>query len=191
MDCFDVSIALHTLIGASLIVAGSNLMMHFGKVARGYGAYCFAFGYFILGLAAAGQNVGGYDVRSRRYLLGVGSAVAIVAGTFMMYYHVQEKVKTMMQNGNVLTDSIVKSIPMIDNLLIYAGFAGLVLTMALRDDGGFNMVKAALAVGAFMVIGYTKGKMLEALVNGQNVQKQQIAHLLSYGLLVLAVAYSC
>ena len=186
-----MSLALHTLIGASLIIAGSNLMMHFGKVARGYGAYCFAFGYFILGLAVAGQNVGAYDVRSRRYLLGVGSAVAIVAGTFMTYYHIQEKIKAMMQSNTVVSESIIKTIPVIDDVLIYAGFAGLVLAMALRDDGSFNIVKASLAVGAFMVIGYTKAKMLEALVNGQDTQKQQVAHLLSWGLLVLAVAYSC
>lgn len=195
MECFDVPLALHALIGASLIVAGANLMMHVGRVARGYGAYCFAFGYFILGLAAAGRDVGDFDVNSRRYLLGVGSAIAIVAGTFMMYYHVQDRVrqalKGQMAGYPAVRQDIIKSIPIIDHVLIYAGFAGLVMTVALREDNSFNLVKAALAVGAFLVIGYTKNKMLEALVNGQDVQKHQIAHLLSWGLLILAIAYSC
>ena len=195
MECFDVSLALHALIGASLIVAGANLMMHVGRVTRGYGAYCFAFGYFILGLAAAGRDVGNFDVRSRRYLLGVGSAIAVVAGTFMMYYHVQERVRNALKghlSGHpTVREDIIKSIPIIDHVLVYAGFAGLVLTMALREDNSFNVVKGALAVGAFAVIAYTKNKMLEALVQGEDVQKHQIAHLLSWGLLVLAVAYSC
>ena len=195
MECFDVSLALHALIGASLIVAGANLMMHVGRVARGYGAYCFALGYLILGLAASGRDIGNFDASSRRYLLGVGSAIAIVAGTFMMYYHVQDRVRQVLKGRLAghpeVSEDIIKSIPVIDHVLIYAGFAGLVLTIALREDNSFNLVKAAMAVGAFMVIGYTKNKMLEALVNGQDVQKHQIAHLLSWGLLILAIAYSC
>nr|QBK87990.1 MAG: hypothetical protein LCMAC202_03510 [Marseillevirus LCMAC202] len=194
MECFDVPLALHSLIGISLIIAGTNLMMHVGRVARGYGAYCFAFGYFILGLAAAGRDVGNIDVKSRRYLLGVGSAIAVVAGTFMMYYHVQDRVRQALKGqmaGNTVRKDIIKSIPIIDHVLIYAGFAGLVLTIALREDNSFNLVKGALAIGAFLVIGYTKNKMLEAIVNGQDVQKHQIAHILSWGLLVLAIAYSC
>ena len=195
MECFDVPLALHALIGASLIVAGANLMTNANRVARGYGAYCFAFGYYILGLAAAGRNISDFDLQSRRYLLGVGSAIAIVAGTFMMYYHVQERVrqalKGRMEGTPMIREDIIKSIPIIDHVLIYAGFAGLVLTVALREDNSFNLVKAALAVGAFMVIGYTKNKMLDAMVNGQDAQKHQIAHILSWGLLVLALSYSC
>nr|QBK87126.1 MAG: hypothetical protein LCMAC201_00280 [Marseillevirus LCMAC201] len=191
MDCIDISLGLHAVIGVSLIVAGTNLMMNVGRVSRAFGAYCFTFGYFILGLAASGSDVGDFNVQSRRYLLGIGSAIAIVAGTFMMYYHVQERVRQALQNGNAVRESIIKSIPMIDNVLIYAGFAGLVLTIALREDNSFNLVKASLALGAFLVIGYTKNQMLEAIVNGQNVQKHQIAHILSWGLLVLAISYSC
>ncbi len=195
MECFYVSLALHALIGASLVIAGSHLMMHVGRVARGYGAYCFAFGYFILGLAASGHDVGNFDIRSRRYMLGVASAVAIVAGTFMMYYHVQESVhqamKGQMAGYPIERRDIIKSIPIIDHILIYAGFAGLVLTISLREDNTFNLVKAALAIGAFLVIGYTKNKMLEAVINGQDIEKHQLAHLLSWGLLVLAIAYSC
>ena len=191
MECFDIPLALHTLVGVSLIVAGTNLMMHVGRVTRGYGAYCFAFGYFILGVAASGRDLGTFT-QSRRFLLGVGSAIAIVAGTFMLYFHIQALVRQTV-TGRLPTASkdIIKSIPIIDHILIYAGFAGLVLAIALRDDNSFNLVKATLAVGAFLVIGYTKTKMLEALVQGQNVQRQQIAHILSWGLLVLAVAYSC
>lgn len=195
MECFDVSIALHALIGVSLIVAGANLMMHVGRVARGYGAYCFAFGYFILGLSAAGRDVGTFDPKSRRFLLGVGSALAVVAGTFMMYYHVQDRVSKVLEgrfsNLPAVKENILKSIPIIDNILIYAGFAGLVLTISIREDNSFNMIKAVLAIGAFLVIGYTQNKLMEAVVNGQDIQRQQIAHLLSWGLLVLAVAYSC
>ncbi len=195
MECFDVTLSLHALIGASLIVAGANLMMRLDRVSRGYGAYCFAFGYFILGLAAAGRNVGNIDLASRRYMLGLASAIAIVAGTFMMYYHVQERVRAVMkgrmEGAPALREGILKSIPLIDNVLIYAGFAGLVLTVGLREDNSFNMVKGALALGALLVIGYTKNRMLEAVVNGQNVEKHQVAHILSWGLLVLAIAYNC
>ena len=195
MECFDITLALHAVIGASLIVAGANLMMHVGRVARGYGAYCFAFGYFILGLSAAGRDVGNFDVTSRRYMLGVASAIAIVAGTFMMYYHVQDRarqaIKGHMAGYPTVRKDIIKSIPIIDHILIYAGFAGLVLTISLKEDNSFNLVKCALAVGAFLVIGYTKNKMLEAMVNGKDVEKHQVAHILSWGLLVLAIAYSC
>lgn len=195
MDCFDVSLALHALIGASLIVAGANLMMQVGRVSRGYGAYCFALGYFILGLSAAGSDVGDFDVKSRRYLLGLGSAIAIVAGTFMMYYHVQERIKQALKGHlaglPVLREDIIKSIPIIYHILIYVGFAGLVVTVGLDENNGFNYVKAGLALGAMLVIGYTKNKMLEAVVNNQNVQRHQIAHILSWGLLVLAISYEC
>lgn len=191
MECFDTSLALHALIGASLIVAGANLMMHVGRVARGYGAYCFALGYFVLGLSAAGRDVGSFDIQSRKYILGLSSAVAIVAGTFMMYYHVQERVQQALQGYPTLSEDIVKSIPVIDNILIYGGFVGLVLTMSIGDDNSVNYVKGALALGALAVIGYTKNKMLQALLDGQDVEKHQLAHLLSWGLLVLAVAYSC
>ncbi len=194
MECFDIPLALHTLVGVSLIVAGTNLMMHVGRVTRGYGAYCFAFGYFILGVAASGHDLGTFT-QGRRFLLGVGSAIAVVAGTFMMYYHVQDLVRRSvtgrLSGYPAASKDIIKSVPILDHILIYAGFAGLVLAIALRNDNSFNLVKAALAVGAFLVIGYTMTKMIEALVQGQNVQRQQIAHILSWGLLVLAVAYSC
>lgn len=195
MDCFDLSLAMHAMIGASLIVAGSYLMLNVGKVARGYGAYCFALGYFILGVSASGRDVADFDFSSRRYILGLGSVTAIVAGTFMMYYHVQDRVSQLLQDRMTgyptIRDDIVKSIPIIDNILIYGGFAGLVLAISLRDDNSFNLVKAGLAVGAFAVIGYTKNKMIESMVSGKDVQKHQLAHLLSWGLLVLAVAYTC
>lgn len=191
MECFDVSLSIHALIGASLVVAGANLMMHVGRVARGYGAYCFALGYFVLGLSAAGRDVGSFDVQSRKYILGLASAVAIVAGTFMMYYHVQERLQQLMQNPGMIQENIIKSIPIIDHILIYGGFAGLVVTMALGDNNTVNYVKGGLGIGALAVIGYTKNRMLQALIDGQNVEKHQLAHLLSWGLLVLAIAYSC
>ena len=191
MECFDVSLSIHALIGASLIVAGANLMMHVGRVARGYGAYCFALGYFVLGLSAAGRDVGSFDIQSRKYILGLASAVAIVAGTFMMYYHVQERLQQLMQNPGLIQENIIKSIPIIDHILIYGGFAGLVVTMALGDNNEINYIKGGLGVGALAVIGYTKNRMLQALIDGQNVEKHQLAHLLSWGLLVLAIAYSC
>lgn len=192
MECFDVPLAMHALVGSSLVVAGANLMMHVNGVTRGYGAYCFAFGYFLLGLAAAGRDFGSPDFTDRRYLLGVGSAIAVVAGTFMMYYHLQDRVRKML-SGQLpqLSMGIVSAIPIVDHILIYAGYAGLVLSVAMRSDGSFNMVKGGLALGAFVVIGYTKNKMVEAVMEGKNVQKHQIAHILSWLLLVLAIAYSC
>lgn len=195
MECVDVPLALHALIGATLIVAGSNLMMSVASVARGFGAYCFAFGYFILGMSASGRDVGNFDVKNHRYLLGLGSAVAIVAGTFMMYYHVEDRVRQMlkgqMEGVPQVRENIIKSIPIIDHILIYAGYAGLALTISMDDNKHINPVKAGLAVGAFMVIGYTKTKMINAMADGQNIQKHQIAHILSWGLLIMAIAYSC
>ena len=194
MECFDVSLALNSLVGASLVVAGSKLMMHPGRVARGYGAYCFALGFLILGLAAAGQGVGEFDLRSRRYLIGVGSAAAVVAGTFMMYYHVQENVhRALMGHADPahLGEAVVKSIPVIDHVLIYGGYAGLVVAAGMSDYGDFNFVKAGLVLAALVVIGYTKGKMLEAVASGQDAEKHQVGHLLSWGLLVLALGYNC
>jgi len=196
MDCFDSSLAMYALIGVSLIIAGAKLMMHVGRVTRGYGAYCFAFGFLIIGLAAGGRrSLLAYDLRSRRYLLGVGSAIAVVAGTFMMYYHVQDRVSKLLKNRldgvPQVRDDIIKSIPIIDHVLIYAGYAGLVLTIALRDDNSFSVVRALLALGAFMVIGYTKNKLLEATVKGEKIENHQLAYILSHGLLVLAIAYRC
>lgn len=195
MDCFDVSLAVHSLIGISLIVSGSYLMIHNSRFARGYGAFCFALGYFILGLAASGQNVDTINFASRRYLIGIGSIVAIVAGTFMMYYHVQERVasflKNRLENHPTIREDIINSIPVIDHVLIYAGFAGLVLTISLENNNTFNAVKAVLAVGALLAISYTKNRMLQAMVSGQDVQQNQLAHLFSWGLLVIAIAYIC
>jgi hypothetical protein len=197
MECFDVPMALHALIGCSLIVAGANLMMQIGTVLRAFGAYCFAFGYFLLGLAASGYNIGDFNLTSRRYLLGVGSALAIVAGTLLMYYHIQVLIRQAIQGQlssdeiGVISKDVITAIPVFDHVLIYAGFAGLVLTVALRDDNSFNMTKAGLALVALLVIGFTKNKMLQAVINGQDVQKTMIAHILSWGLLILAIAYSC
>lgn len=195
MDCLDVHLSLHALLGASLVLAGANLMMHSGSVIRGYGAYCFALGYLILGLCAAGHHLGDVELRSRRYLLGVASAVAVVVGTFMTYYHLQERVHALVvksENGEDVTDADVASdVPMLDHVLVYGGMAGLVLTAALHDNGHVDYVKGGLVAGALAVIGYTKNSMLRAVVSGENVERSQTAHILSWGLLVLALAYRC
>lgn len=192
-DCLNVQNSLHALIGASLIVAGSNLMMQPTRLTRGYGAYCFAFGYLILGLSAVDRDVGTFDMTSRRYLLGVGSVVAIVAGTFMMYYHVQDRVRGILQGRlpQAPADVIIKSVPVIDNLLIYVGYAGLVASIAIREDMSVNLTKGAMALVALLVIGYTKTNMLRAAVDGVELEKHQILHLLSWGLLILAIGYKC
>lgn len=193
LDCIDIPNSLHALIGVSLILAGSNLMMQANRIPRGYGSYCFALGYLILGLSAVDRDVGTLDLTSRRYLLGVGSIVAIVAGTFMMYYHVQDRVRDMLKNGlpQLSTDAIVKSIPVIDNVLVYLGYAGLVVAIAMREDMTFNLVKGAMALVALLVIGYTKTNMLQASINGVELEKHQLSHFLSWGLLILAIGYSC
>jgi hypothetical protein len=170
-------------------------MTHYSSISRGYGAYCFAFGYFILCLAAAGRDVTTYDSASRRYMLGLASAISIVAGTFLMYFHIQSKIAALLANPLAdlpqLSDSITKSVPIIDHVLIYAGFIGLIVTIAMREDGTYNLTRGGLALGAFLVIGYTKTKLIDALVQGKDLQKYQAAHLLSWGLLVMAIAYSC
>ena len=197
MECVDVSLALHALVGVSLVVAGANLMTHMGQFARGFGAYCFALGYLMLGSAASGRNFGEVNLQNRRYLIGVGSAAAIIAGTFLMYYHVQDLLTKLLKGGRLeedlpqVTADILKSIPLVYQLLIYAGFAGLVLTIAMREDGTFNMVKGALALGSFLVVGYTRNELLKAMVHGADLEKNQVAHMLSMGLLVLAIAYNC
>jgi hypothetical protein len=170
-------------------------MMQSGKVARGFGAYCFAFGYLILGLAASGSDIATVDVKSRRYLLGIGSAIAVVAGTLMMYYHLQERVRHVLQNrmeGHpMVRQDILKSVPLLHHMLVYGGFVGLAMTIALREDDSLDMTKMALSVGALAVIGYTKDQMLKAAVSGVDLQKHQFAHVLSWGLLVLAIGYKC
>ena len=195
MECFDVSNAMHALVGASLIVAGSMLMTQSDKVGRGFGAYAFAFGYLLLGLAASGQTVGKIDVKSRRYMLGIASVIAIVAGHFMVQYHVQDAVskavKDHMAGYPVLQEDIIRSIPVIDNVLIYAGYAGLIATIAMKKDGSFDLVKGALALGAVLVMGYTRDRYVKAMVSGESVDNHKIAHILSYGLLVLAISYKC
>ena len=47
MQCFDMMNTFHALVGVSLIIAGTHLMTNVGRVIRGYGSYCFAFGFFI------------------------------------------------------------------------------------------------------------------------------------------------
>ena len=99
MECFDLPLALHALIGVSLIVAGAHLMTHINTVSRGYGAYCFAFGYLLLGLSASGHDIGSFDFRNVRYLVALVSIVSIIAGTFMMYYHVEARVKSALNDN--------------------------------------------------------------------------------------------
>jgi len=191
MDCFDSVRALNAVIGATLIVSGSHLMMHIGNVARAFGAYAFALGYFVLALAAIGST----NHHSNKFIIGMASALAIVAGTFMMYYHVQDRAKKALENHlkglPLVKDDIIKSIPLIYHLLVYLGFAGLVLTIGMNNDGTFNWTKGALALAALVVIGYTKTRLLEAAVDGKNLEKHQIAHILSWGLIVIAVGYNC
>ena len=195
MDCFDVTLALNSLVAVSLIVAGNHLMMHHNHVTRGYGAYCFAFGYFILGVTASGQSLDRVNVRSRRYLLGVGSAIAVVAGSFMTQFHAKEHVKKLL-SGHLrdypeAKQDIMKAIPVIDHVLVYGGYAGLVLALALNDNNRVNYVRGALAVGAFAVIGYTYNRMLDSYIKNKDIREHQIAHILSWGLLVIATAYKC
>ena len=191
MECFDTSLALHALIGASLIIAGANLMARGEKVTRGYGAYCFALGYFIIGIAAAGRDVGRLHLTSRRYILGLGSATMIVASTFMEHYHAQQKIRQLLNKNDEQSMPLSNMLPKISQSLMYIGFAGLTITIAVRDDGSTNLVKGSLALGAFLMIGYTRSRLLDSMVSGQAVQKHRIAHMLSWGLLVLAISYSC
>ena len=194
MECFDVTLGLHSLIAASLIIAGTKLMMNVNNVARGFGAYCFAFGYYILGMTASGNKIDVFTLMNKRYYIGLISVIAIVAGTFMMYYHVQDQVRKFLEPnvvGPKAREDIIKSIPIIYHILVYGGFLGLVITIALDSYDNINIIKALLAIGALSVIGYTKYKMLEAVVLGKNVQKSQIAHILSWGLLIIAISYSC
>lgn len=195
MDCINQSLALHSLISISLIIAGSKLMMSVGRVSRGYGAYCFALGYLLLGLAASGSRLENLNIRDHRYLLGMASVVAIVAGTFMMYYHVQEAVsellKDRLENLPALKENIINSIPIVDSLLLYGGLIGLAVTIGMRRDGSIDMMKLGMAVAALAVVGYTKRRMLEAVISGKDVQRAQLIHIASYLLIVLAIAYKC
>lgn len=196
MDCFDVSLALHSLIGASLIVAGVNLMMVSDSVTRGYGAYAFALGYLIIGVVASEHDVANFDFRSKRYLLGLGSATLVITGTYMNYYHVQEAVKKALSSYSgehpIVVKDIVKSVPMFDNILIYSGYIGLVLAISWQEESGsINWVRLILASCAFLAIGYTKDKIIEASVSGQELKKYQLGHMLSWSLLVVAMCYSC
>jgi hypothetical protein len=193
MKCFDSLAALLTFHSAALIVAGSKLMTNSNVVSRGYGAFCFAFGYLLLGITASGNDLGNINYSSRRYLIGIGSSLSVIAGTFILYYHVQDRINKalpeMLKHPEFRTE-IINSIPVISHILIYAGYTGIILAMALQDDNTLDYIKALMAIGAFVVIYYTKNKMLEAMVNGSS-NKQQIAHILSWGLLIIAISYNC
>jgi len=195
MECFDSLVAIHALIGASLIVAGASLMMHRSNVIRGFGAFCLAFGYFLLGVSASGSTLDNLNLRSHRYIVGLASAVAIVAGTFMMFYHAQDEVRKILEarihGHTVVVDDIISSIPIIDHVLVYAGFAGLVLAMSMTEFGGISPVKAILGVAAVLVICHTQRRMVEALIQGKGVEKSTLAHILSWGLIAVAIGYSC
>ena len=195
MDCLDRSVSLNALVAISLIIAGSNLMINKGVVVANFGAFCFALGYFILALAASNTSLDRLRLSDRRYVLALGSAVAIVAGTFLMYYHIQTRLRELLAKRlagyPVVREDIVKSIPVLHHVLIYGGLMGLVLAISLRRNGSLNLVKGGLALAAVVVIGYTKQQMLEALVADKDATRHQVAHLLSYLLLVLAVAYKC
>ena len=196
MDCVDVSLALSALVGVSLIIAGSRLMINPDQVSSGFGSFSFALGFLIVALAASGNNAANVDLKSRRYLIALGSVVAIVAGTFMTFYHIKNKIRSLLSSEMVieefdLREEVINSIPSVDNLLIYVGYIGLVVAIALRDDNSFNLVKGALAAGAILVVSYTKKRMVEATIVGGDVEKTHLAHILSYGLLVLAIAYKC
>jgi membrane associated rhomboid family serine protease len=193
MKCFDSLAALLTFHSAALIVAGAKLMTNPNVVSRGFGAFCFAFGYLLLGVTASGNDLGSINYRSRRYMIGIGAALSVIAGTFLLYYHVQDKINKAlpeMLKHQEFRDNILKSIPVISHVLIYAGFAGIILSMALNDDNSVHYVKALMGLVAFAVIYYTKQKMLNGMLKGSS-NKQQIAHILSWGLLILAISYNC
>jgi len=191
MECFDISNAMYSLLGVTLIVAGNLLMSQSDKVGRGYGSYCFALGFFILGLAASGQNINNIDFMNHRYLLAIASVIAIIAGHFINQYHMQNKTREAIQKQLSGEQVSVESIPMIINVLVYAGYAGLVIAIGLNSDNSFNLVKCSLALGAVLVIGYTRNMYIKSIMSGESVDKHQLAHILSYVLLVLAISYSC
>lgn len=191
MEDFSVSVAIKGLIGISLIIAGSHLMMFTAKVVRGFGAFCFAFGYLILGLAVSCNDIDGFDSGNRRLMIGLGSAVAIVAGTFLTYYHVHEYLKSMAGNNGGIVSNVLDIIPLLDSVLLYGGLAGLVFTIAVNNDGEINFIKGGLAVAAVIALGYSGRKMIESSVTGVGVDKYQMAHLASWGLMVVAIGYGC
>lgn len=191
MDCFDISTGLNSLVGVTLLVAGSNLMMNFNTICRIFGAFSFTLGYYIVGLAASGHKLGDLNLDNPRYLLGIGSVIAIVAGTFMLYYHVQDYIKKKLSGYHRVKSSLVKSIPIIVHLLMYGGLAGLVATISMKEDGSFNTTKALMASGAVLTIGYTKLNMLNSIGEHDSFQKHQLTHVLSWILFIISIAYTC
>ena len=133
--------------------------------------------------------MGAYDPKNTRFLIGLGSAVAVVIGTFMLYYHVQDYVSKKLK-GTVV-EGLLKTIPLIVHLLIYGGLAGLVTSISMREDGSFNMTKLALSGVAVLTIGFTKMSMLNAIGEVQSFQKNQLTHSLSWLLLIGSIAFTC
>lgn len=190
MNCLDLSISIHALLGVTLILASTQLMLSVGNIVRGFGVFCFSLGYIVFGLSASGNNLTNITF-NRRYIIALASIVCIIAGTLMMYYHVQDRIKRAFESKmNGLKQDIVKSIPLI---LVNVGYLGLLITISIKDDNTFtfNSIKTGLAVGAFIAIGYTKYKLINGLIDGKDIKNYQIANILSYGLLVLAVGYNC
>jgi hypothetical protein len=195
MECLDISKTIQTTIAISLIVSGNLLMLEGSTVSRNYGSYCFALGFLLLGLEASGHSVESSFSSSRRLMLGLGSAAAVVAGTFLTYYHIQDVLDKYLagkfKDYDKFKEDVAKSITLLDYVLMYGGYLGLVAAISMKEDGGFHLTKLGLSLGSVAVMCYTNKQMIDAFVSGENVYRNQLLHVLSWGLLVVAIAYKC
>jgi hypothetical protein len=177
MDCIDQSLLVHALVAVALIGAGSHLMKGDTRLNRNVGVLCFAVGYILLGVTAAGSDVRSLDMSSRRLMLGVGSSLALLAGILIMYYHYKNK--------------LTEKIPDLASALVMIGSIGLVLTIAVNDDGCVRITKLVLAVLAFMALGAAKGRMLKAVASGSDARREMLLYAGSLLLPALVIAYKC
>lgn len=191
MNCVDATNALNALIGVTLIASAGALMMN--KHTATLGSFALALGYLILALAIVDRDISALRdplraMSSPHTLVALGSAVAIVSGKLLMYYHVQDLLS---KYDSRVVKELVKDLPMIYNVLIAAGALGLVYSLAMSGKG-VNYVRGALGLAAVAAVYYSNHLMVKNIgEEEQKVLNSRNLHLLSYLLMIVAVGYAC
>lgn len=192
MVCFDKTNALNAVIGVTLIATSGLLMLNSDKIAQTVGAVALALGYLVLALAVVDRDIGSLRDPLRALsgsstMIVIASAVLIVAGNLLSYYHVQDLLAK--YDARVVKE-LVKDLPMIYNVLIGLGALGFVYSLAFQN-GKVDYVKGALGLVAVASVHYSNYLVLRLIGTGADqANATRIAHLASYALMVIAVGYS-
>ena len=196
LQCFDQTNALNGLMGVMMISAGVVLMNVPAVGSSNLGSAVLTFGFLVLALAITDRDLSSLkDARralsSTRSLIAICSAVSIIAGYLAIHFHT----KTLLnEHGDYrVVAELVKNLPAIYNVLIYVGYAGLIVALGLNKNGSVNYVRGGLAALAVAAIYMTDRNLSLAMFGGdpKKVDRAQMLNKASYLLLVAAVAYSC